>query len=218
MNITATELIDRCKKRADIGTVADATIYDWINGSIAELYRLIAHTNPDFYVTSSDIAVRSGTSEYSLPSDFWFGFGVDVQLEDSTWANMRPFRWGDRNQLPHATDRRAARYQFNGSQIRFRPSVSWTSTVRVWYVPTPPQMATGTDTWDTLAGFDEFVILSVAVKYCAKTEQDPSTFAAQLGALKNEIIGQVQTRDRAEPYYVRDVYRERDYTPTYDNP
>lgn len=228
LNITLAELLDRIRQRGEIRSnyVSDATMYDWINSGIAELHRGIVNINPDFYMADpSTVAVSSGTSTYSLPADFYMGRGADVQLEDSTWINMRKFNWGERNNLPYSTtERRWTTYRFTDADFRLTPEPAWSGNCRIWYVYTPPVLDNSdpgtSDVWDTIAGFDEHVILNCLVKYAGLAEDDPTVYASSLGKVEKQIYRCVQHRDIGEPDRIRDIRRERGLSiyPTYDRP
>ena len=227
MTITLANLLTKVRNRVEIYAdyVPDAELTTMVNDSVAELYRQIVRVNPEWYMstTASSINVVSGTSQYSLPSDFFMALGVDVKDTNSNWLNLRPFTWGERNMLQDTqVDRIWTRYRIVGEKLILVPTPSWTATagIRLWYVPTPPVLS-GSVSLDTFAGFDEWVVNDVGVKFCAKEESDPTIFAAERDRAWAWIEGIINKRDAAEPDRVRDVLLEHsgeNFAPSYYRP
>lgn len=165
------------------------------------------------------------TDRYALPADFWLARGCDVKDSSNYWANLLQFDWGERNLLQSGgTDRAWLRYRIINDSLVLMPTPDWTqeSGLRLWYIPTPTVLSADADTWDTVAGFDEWVVLDCCIAGCAKEGTDPSVFMAQQQLVEKMIERAVmQGRDVSEPDRVRDVYGERngiDYFPNYWRP
>lgn len=185
----------------------------------------IVYYNPDAVTQSSWSGTYSiETGSYALPADFWLARGADVKDTGGYWANMLQFDWGERNVLQGSgTERCWTRYRVVNDSLLLLPTPDWTQAdgLRLWYVPTPTVLTADGDTWDTIAGFDEWVILNACIQGCAKEGTDPSVFLVQQQKVEQMISRAVAHRDVGEPGRVRDVYEERNgvaYFPTYWRP
>lgn len=228
LNVSRDTLATAIRERGEIRSqfVSDAELLRWMNQSIAQLTRWIVGRCPDWYLSSSLRDVTSGTATVTLPSDFWLERGVDIRVSGD-WRNMRPFNWGERNRLQNAGGAKEhLTYRIVGSSMYLYPVPGFTETgvIRLWYIPTPTQFAIAiggaAENWDTIAGFDEWVILNCCVINCAKEESDPSVYIAQIQKLEGELSAIVQQRSVGEPDRVRDVEAESlfDIDPDYYRP
>jgi hypothetical protein len=222
-NITLSALRSRIRERGEIDNnyISDAVLNDWINESLADLYDQIVATSSDYFLDSSNINVVSGTDAYALPATFYKALGVDVN-EGGQWFSMRRFNWGERNtfNVVSGQNQRTSGYRIMGGNLRIIPSPSWSSTVRLWFIPAPPKLVLDADTWDGIAGWEEFAVLDVLIKFYGKEESDPSVFIAQRDNCLKRIVSLATDRDEGEPKRVRDVYTERarSVLKTYYNP
>lgn len=208
---TLAQLRTEIQNRGDLRSIRhpDAQVDRNINQSIAELYDLLINADPDYYLSSDDISVTSGTANYALASDFYKAVGVDVQDTDSNWYVMRKFNFAERNQLQDTgTERLDARYRIMGSNLRLRPTPAWTGTVRLWYIPAPTVLTSDSDTFDGISGWEEFVIVDGIIKARVKDEEDITDVMAQKQMLIRRIENMAASRDTGEPDRVRDVYGE----------
>lgn len=184
----------------------------------------LTFTNANGVNETSSFSYQIETNRFSLPSDFWQANGCDILDDAGLWANMRRFNWGDRNRLQGTTSvRLGLRYRIQANTLLVAPTPGWSATggLRLWYVPTPTVLSADGDTWDTVAGFDEWIVLACCIMCCAKEGTDASLFAAQLGKCEAMIASVVGKRDVGEGDTIRDVYEERNDLidePTYWRP
>lgn len=201
-----TEIYERSETREI--QVPTAELTRQINGSIAELYDLLVSVNKDFYLSSNNISVVSGTETYALPADFWRVQGVDV-LSSGKYYPMPRFNFAERHQLQDSGDViRSARYRVMGSNLRIRPKPTWTGTAVLWYIPAPAQLVNDSDTFDGIAGWEEYVVVDCCIKLAQKREEDASLLVKLKGDLVARIRSSACERDDAEPDRVRDVESE----------
>ncbi len=207
-----TEIRDRGEIRSVY--VDDTELTRAINVAYSDFYCFLVDTNPDWYLSSGTITVVSGTDEYDLntmASDFWKVVGVDVR-EGGRWYKMEPFNFGSRNEYQNSgLNARNARYRIMGSNLRVSPNPSWGGSIRVWYVPAPTLLSADGDTVDGVAGWEEYIVLHTLIQYAAKEESDPSVFAAQLAAIKDQVRALAMNRDDGEADRVRDIWTESFY-------
>jgi len=207
---TLANLRTEAYERADVrdSYIPEAEMNRLINASLAELYDLLVSVNQDWYLSSDDITVVSGTATYALPADFWRAVGVDYQ-SSNTWYPMLRFNWAERNQYQDgATSRSLTRYRVSGGNLRLRPTPDWGGTVRLWYIPAPDTLTLDADTFDGVAGWEEYAIADVVIKIRSKREEDATLEVAQKKALFARIKASAATRDSGNPDRVRDVAAE----------
>ena len=132
---------------------------------------------------------------------------VSVPLERFNWGERhRKYDYATASNFP--TDATATRYRIMGSNIRFTPVPNWSGTVRVWFIPAPPDLSDDVTTVDGIAGFEEWVVLDCCIKCLAKEESDVSVFLDAKMRMEDRIKRLASDRDIGEPDRVRDVLKE----------
>lgn len=218
---TLTELIADVRDRADAEVsqhVTDAQITRYLNQSIAALYALIVEQDESDFVEQVDIDVAAGAVASGIVTAPVDGtainpyklLAVDVINSDGTSWPVQRFMMGERANLDGEAGTYAAlsftRYQWRGANTLYW-SPPWQSavTIRVTYVPSPTDLATGTDEYDGRAGWEEWVTLDSAIKVLAKEESDVTDMVRERALVEQRILKQIVARDRAQPKRVRDV-------------
>jgi hypothetical protein len=207
---TATALIDDVRKRADIESVTDrfpdAEILEYINQSIAKLYTNLDLMDHTYYRSSSSITTVAGTSSYALPDDFWHAKKV------STTINGKPYTLKRFNPLEEDVLERVAWqtqfpefYELSGSNIILRPVPASGYTVSIYYSQAPVRLVAGADTFDGIAGFEEWVVLNAAIKTRRKNRQDATDLQADAGETWAWIETTGHDRDHGQPMQICDA-------------
>jgi len=168
----------------------------------------VVASNKDHYAESANISVVSGTDSYTLAADHYRLVGVDV-YDGAAWHLMKRFNLHERNQLQdsEASDVNTS-YRVVGGALKLRPTPTWSGTVRVWYIPAPPQLSLDTDTWDGISGWEQYVVIDCCLKLGRKQKEDVTELVAEKTALAGRIRGLSADMDDNEPDRVRDVYLE----------
>jgi hypothetical protein len=213
LTVTLANLRTRIRNRGEwLDTyISDAEILAMVNASIAQLHNIITGLDPDYFLSSDDSNVVSGTATYALATDCFKPKGVDLLDSNNEWLNVLRFNWAERNQLQSgAGERLWTRYRIEGSNIRLMPTPGWSETngLRLWYIPTPTVLSADSDTYDGISGFDEWVVLNCCVMCAAKEGSDTSVFMAQKKEVERLVRSAAAIRDIGEPDMVRDVYGE----------
>lgn len=185
--------------------ISDSELTTMINQSIAELYDLLVSVNQDYYLSSADLAVVAGTAAYALPATFYKAFGVDYVRPDGTLCPLAKFMWPERGSLVRAASAELTRYRVMGDNLRLEPVPGWSGTVRFWYIPAPTKLTADGQTFDGIAGWEEYVVLDCCIKCAAKEESDASVFMAQKAAQAERIRSLGSERDYHEADRVVDV-------------
>lgn len=195
-----------------------------LNTSIAKLYDMVADINSDHWLEEHTITLTSGTADYPLWvtstfTDFYRAHGVDVLDTDGKYYPLQRFSWEDRNQWASTslnTDRRATCYRIIGGNaggtteyggyIRFAPTPGWSgATIKLWYLPAPPTLATTAASLDFIAGWEDFCLYDCAEKICAADESDGRPWAKLKAEAWQRISSACSSRDDSNADVVRDV-------------
>lgn len=223
--VTLTQLINSVRLRADMvgNTFCDDTeITEYINKSIAELYDLLLTTTyaDDYFVSSINITL-TGASTYALTSAiplFYKLKGVDIQ-DGAQWRSLKPFMFTERNRQRNASYAGLIdqyRYRLVGGNLQFETnSPPPSGTIKVWYVPVATRLASGSDTFDGINAWEEYVIIDAAIKCLMKEESDVTGLVRMKQAQMERIMAAAPNRDAGEPQRVTDVNQIRDGE-TYD--
>ena len=181
-----------------------------INASILKFWRLAAKLCPERFhsETPQAVAVVSGTASYALATDCFKVTGVDVQ-DGSYWHALRKFNFAERNSGQQGSaGKRDIRWRIMGTNLLLAPTPKFTGAIRVYYMPLPEELEDDADTFDGIAGYEEYVILDVILKHKSRDEDDYALTAGQIGAIEADMQATASDLDDAEPDRVRDVAEE----------
>jgi hypothetical protein len=188
MATTLLQLRTRIRQRADQEHTGerftDSEINDLINVKVKELYELLVlhslhRTETDF--TVSPTSTSPATLSYTLPADLFAVLAVYAKYQDD--LAYRYLTRHDHRTYPDVNNPMDAEtYRVRGSVIEFNP-VPTSGTYVVRYVPVPGELATDTDTFDGILGWEEYVVIAVALCMMDKDEDDPATIAHLEGQL-----------------------------------
>ncbi len=136
-------LRDEARQRADQVNsefVTDAELNGYLNNSWSELYDiLVSKYQDDYFLTSTSITVTSGTSSYSLPSDFYKARGVDLNINDNQNTPLQRYTFADLTRDSLVRYARDVKYRIQANNIVFAPSPS-NNTATLWYIPHPRKL------------------------------------------------------------------------------
>lgn len=218
--ITLGELKTQVRQRADMENstfISDDELTDYINKSKDELYDILVQKfGADYYTTYQDISLVSGTSEYSLPVDFYKAMGVDYQVTgDGKWITLRPFMFSERNRY-NSTVRNSIigaidlEYRIRNDKLWFRNAPIQSGTARLWYIPVATDLSSDTDTIMGVNGWEEYVVIDAAIKCLVKEESDTTALRSDKQAMMQRIEAAAENRDAGSPQRVTDA-RSDDY-------
>lgn len=215
---TQTQLRDNVRKLCDIeGTSAlarhpHADVNEYVNRGIAALHRKLTEAIPDQRLLSTQtITTVAGTSTYALGSTFETLISIDLTANGvKRW--LTPYEMEDR---PHLSDPDNVRtdypysYRLRGSNIELLPTPGGIYTVNLWFVPAPSQLASNSDTYDTIARLDDYIILYAATIVTKKDRVWDLHDRCQrdLKELLDDVYRYARTRDMNLSPRVHDVSR-----------
>lgn len=166
-----------------------ANLYDYINRGLGSLHRLLTEQLPDQrFLSSTTVTTESGVTEYDLPADFDHLISIDLSANGGkTW--LTAYEMHERAALTDPSTGSISQpmfYRLRGSSIEYLPSPNGVYTSTLWYVPTPTQLATGSDTFDTINRLDDYVI-AYASRFVAVKDKN-----GELKNLCNELMAELR--------------------------
>lgn len=166
---TLQEIREGARRRADQVNSdfrSDADVDKLVNQTWNEVYEHIIMQQAERYLGSETFTTDPGISVYGLPADFYKAKSVDVVVGSRT-RTMDMFQWQNRNRyqdgIGWSFDSPMA-WRLYGDNIVFTPTPTAVHSVTLWYHPTPPSMASDSDTLDGVVGWDEAVLVGTAWK------------------------------------------------------
>jgi hypothetical protein len=232
--VTLTTLQNRVLQRANLENAGNASIYtasellDNINEGVAEWYELFVEASYPFYLNSATFQTTLQSDTYVIGSgqainvtDFYKCKGVDVMFAGQNIViTCRTWTWNERNRYKYLggwiysqpisyamVGKTSAIANAGNDSVRFIPTPSGQFSCTLWYYPTPPVLASGSDAIDGMNGSEEIVVLSAAIKMLEKQEQ--FEHADRLKASKAEevqrLLKALVTRDAENPPRIQDV-------------
>lgn len=220
--VTLQQLIDRARQRADqvTGTfVTDAEVTNLINVYKHELDDLLVKAyGAEYFANSTTFSATASTENYSLSAltsgTFYKLTGLDVADSSSPtgYRDVKPYNFHDRNNLrspnwpgPYVTSTPDLRYRVIGSNLSLRPAPSSTLTMKLYWTPQQTALSSTTDSFDDIAGWSEYIVVSSAIAIKDKAEEDTSVLQNDRNRLVQRITEMAPNRDAAEPMTVADV-------------
>lgn len=202
--VTVASVVARARSAADVqdadeslSIVTDAELLVWLNDAYKILFELIsAEAGEEYFATSASINLTT----FALPADFFRELGVDI-LDGGIVVAAKPFNFAERN-IYHYCQVPRFRVQ-NGHLVWEPPTATPTTTVTLWYVPTPAALA-GNGSFDSINGWDTLVT-NYLVREIKRKQDYPLDEA---NALYQESVARVQhqaARIRAYSETVSDV-------------
>jgi hypothetical protein len=210
-SVLKTRVRQRTNTENQTGFIADAELGDLINESVAELYDLLRSTyGQDYFLSTQSFQTVANQSDYPLPSDFLTARGVDVTFGQNIIITARPYVWSERNRYkwyPGWIYSQPVFYRIVGNVLRFIPTPSGSYSITLNYVPTPTLLVNAGDTFDGIAGWEEYAVLDAAIKCLLKSEQLElaGTYEGRKQQMKLRIRSMAGNRDAENPERIQDV-------------
>jgi len=164
--------------------VSDTEWKNWINSNLCEVYDLLVQAGPpDYYSTTYAFSTVAGTLAYALPNDF--------RSATCMYA------------VENVEMRRPIREINDYERAKFRPPQA-AYAVELEYVPAPPVLASDSDTFDGVSGWEELIVAMSARDALMKEESDVQMMQARIDRLTARIRTASSQRG-AGPRYMTDV-------------
>jgi len=202
---TLLQFRDQVRDRADLvadNFVLDATLTTWINKSIAELYDLLIQASEDWYLASAPVTVNSGGVSFPVPTGMIRWRGLDRRIGGTDYTHVKKGVFRER--LTYTEPR----YILAGGTVYIYPTTSAPGTYLQWYVPVFTPLAADGDTFDGINGWEEYVIVDVAIKCRVKGEEDASDLFTAKAIQRARIQTMAASRDGSEAPRITDVHAD----------
>lgn len=170
----------------------DANVDALMDTTWAEIWESILTAQPERSLKSVTFATVADQAEYAIATvitagDLWKVKDIFVTVNGRK-RRLQQFQWEEYARLQNAVGRPAYGFTFwwriVGANIVLEPAPTSTSyTLTLWYHPAPIKwstLSTDNTTVDTVAGWDEALIVGVAWKMAL--EEEDLEFADRLGA------------------------------------
>lgn len=193
IDLIVADIQDRANLASGDQFTTRTTLLEYANQSIARLYGMLVQARGQaYYSTTGPPFLTTGATLYALPSDFWQMQVVEVDVGGFKRA-IQPFmmkeapRWGEMSTVP-------------GLTINFR------------YVPAPQRLQLDlNESFDGIAGWEEWAILDAVIKARSKEDLDCSEFRLQRMDIEKQIEQLATERDAQWPERITDEYERRDW-------
>ena len=175
--------------------VTDAEFNVYIDQSLAWLYDLLVGAyGEEYYVSSVDFTTTVGGTFYSFAtiglSTFYKLHGIGM-LNGTQEIVLQKFMTGQRGDVTNLPE--------SGK------------TMRVYYIPAPSKLTSDSDTVDGVSGWEELIIVDVAIKAKDKEESDVTVLSQERQYLLQRIESMSQNRDANMPDRPTDVRSRFDW-------
>jgi hypothetical protein len=181
--VSLSTLIQRVRQRSNLEGatlfITDPELIDSINASISAWWDLVRLSTwgGQYARVPYTITTTPAISSYALPPnlasiisvDAFVSTGVPIacyayQEEQRNWLKLAAlFGWSSWGVPIY--------YQLQGGNINFAPTPNGTVSVTLNYVPTAPQLSDYDDTLNSINGWEEWIVLDVAIKCLIKDGQ-----------------------------------------------
>ncbi len=221
--ITLTQLRAKARERADmtgslfITDTADS-LDQWINEGAQKLHDLYVQAYGEDYVEkSSTLTTVAGTTDYTLPTDFYKLLGVELPIN----GKMRSLKLYNRAERNGISDQVSAlsmlslpRYKLSKGVIRLLPAPRSVLVGKFWYAPllqvtngvtVTNLLVAASDTIDFPNGAERYIIKYAARIAMSKQEDDVRDITAELDKEEAQLQVLIEERNAAEPKSAVDV-------------
>lgn len=154
MSVTTAQLLALAKEAADLTNVTDyvtdSTWVSWLNAAVVELHRFVTNKFKATYIRTYDFTFAAGTSQLTLPTDFWRLRGLDIDPGTPRRREVRPYNFAERNRYNRSSMRdldpaifvRDRAYNVIGSSLlKIEAEENAAGNYRLYYVPKPGTLA-----------------------------------------------------------------------------
>lgn len=219
MSIALSSLRTKAKQRADKESSEFVSTSEWtsyINSAYKELYDILVNANEDYYTTSTNLTITSGSS-VALPATFYKLRGVDASGDGgSTFYTIKPFDFLQRNnknisRISPIYSELEKSYRIIGSNLHIVPTDNATGTYRIWYVPKTTELSSEGDTAEGVNGWEEYIIVTAAMMALSKEESDITALLLEQQKLKQRIDLMSSNRDIGYPAKIQNTRKMKFY-------
>lgn len=171
--------------------IKDADMIEWLNSSAGALTDLIISVDETKFLTQYDTNIDSGTSGYTLPTNFYKMIQVRAGDADG-YEVIEEYNWNEYDSnVWDSTDVADARWHIRGNKLYIRPTPSYSGYMYWDYVAAPTKVFDpGTILMDGLYDnyWREYIILDSCVKAAISVGIDPAPWVNERNSVSGRII------------------------------
>lgn len=196
----------------------------WTRDSLKQIYEIVTQAWRDWYTVRRPMSLSGGVERYSLPSDVRALVGVYMVYNNGVTGQPGAYKellhemprsdWG-RYGTSNIWRRWPMLYRMQNKDLYFTPvpSIDYVNAIELQYVPQwRGPLLDWTPIDDVLPnGWEEWVVLDVAIKMAVKLKMDTDAFLQQKMEIQKRIVQGAASRT-AEPPKKRDIYSYSRYT------
>ncbi len=209
--------------------ISEPEIVFRLNARIAQLYDMLVAADADRFVQEASLTTTSASGPpwtVELPADFYQIRGLDFVSGRSRYP-LEPYTLQERNFDGGSSgwpfsDRSSIRYRVAGQgfvsddvgdlvDLLHFDCNPGNSTLALYYVPAAPQLVDGEDVLNGVNGWEDWIVLKVAIDMMNKEESDPSALMAQCSEIEQRVKHLSTTRDSGRAPRVSDVRTSRSW-------
>ena len=214
------DLVRRVRQRACLEVTAgvvtvgpsfmpDAEVIDNINTSISPWYDMVLDSTfaGNFIRAPWVITTQNAVDTYALAPNFYRLISVDVYAgSNGVKRSAVPYNEEQRNLFNSLSAMGGVSgdvfgFMLQGTNIVFRPIPVSATTAQINYYPTPPTLSKPDDYFDSIGGWEEWVVLDAAIKCCLKDGQLETI--GVLSSMKADQTARIKSaapnRDQGDP-------------------
>jgi hypothetical protein len=183
----------------------DADVNDAVNRGLAALYRTLVRTRGDQrYLSSQAISTVAGTTSYTLSTSAMHIISVEGTVNGSRiWFDaFQPEEYPLLSDTSAGWSGQPFRYALRGAtDIVFLPVPQSVYTINVWFVPVPSTLASDSDTFDTIARLDDFIVAYAARELAMKDKawELVAALKGKLEEMRADVEAIARQRDQNAP-------------------
>jgi hypothetical protein len=220
-SVTLLQIKDRARQKADMENsnfIEDPELLNYINEAYYTWYDMIVEVFEDYYLNDdpTEFTLASGESTIDLPADFYKLAGIDKAISTSgdKFYALKKTLWRQRNQVQNRFSYYGLQpqitYRIFKDKIKMTPPDAAGGTYRLYYIPLATALVLDTDVIETYNGFENLLIIDVAIKMLNKEESDPSMLLMERQRLEMKMTTMLVDRDINNGECIEDTNSEWD--------
>lgn len=193
----------------------DANLTRAINQSIQEFREIISDAGLPYFLTTS---TNGATLSVGATSPYPFGavtvsafsptilrlYGFDIKV-GNIWVSLDPVNFDERNDRQgdwltgSVTGQPRVFFLFNAAQVAYSPAADAAYEYKMYYLPPATDLSADADTFDGIAGWEEWVVFNAGSKMLLRDSQSEqyAVFSAERQRLLEGILARANHRQRA---------------------
>lgn len=188
----------------------------YVNEAITELWDLLLEVHgQEWYLEEYTFTTTAGTAEYTIDDSetaaFYILKGVDIEIDENRYP-LSPYNLLNRNLNGKG---KPSWYRLKGNvnkdtgvytkKIRLQPKPDSAYTIHLLYVPSAPTLDDDADVWDGHNGWEEYIVVTAAIRVRIKEESDTEQLELRKAQLEQRIRNLAGDRDFATTEIVTDT-------------